>query len=129
LLLRIAGILHSMRRIATLTALALVIVLVGATAVQSASGQARLRLLSSAPLKVKGTGFASGERVVVRLKGAASVTRKRTTANRAGAWVLSFPRLSADRCDVLIVSAVGNRGSRAGLKLPQPLCPPPLSPS
>jgi hypothetical protein len=117
-----------MRQFATLAAIVLMVVPAGAAAGERASGKAKLRLLSSAPLKVKGTGFASGERVVVRLRSAATVTRRRTTAGRTGAWVLGFPRLYADRCDVLVVSAVGNRGSRAGLKLPQPLCPPPLSP-
>ena len=120
-----------MKRLATLAVIALVVAAGGATAAHSTAGHAKLRLLSVAPLKVKGTGFASGERVVVRLKSAATVTvtRRRITAGRAGAWVLGFPRLGADRCDVLIVSALGNRGSRAALKMPQPLCPPPLSSS
>lgn len=117
-----------MKRLATLAAFALVIASGGATAAHSTAAQAKLRLISVAPLKVKGTGFVSSERVVVRLKGTGIVTRRRVTAGRTGSWVLGFSRLDADRCDVLIVSAVGNRGSRTALKLPQPFCPPPLSP-
>jgi hypothetical protein len=116
-----------MKRIATLAAVALVLVPAGAAAEWAASGKPKLRVLSAAPLKVKGTGFVSHERVVVRLRGKGVSASKRTTATRAGSWTLSFPGVSQqDRCNVLIVTAAGNRGSRAGLKLPQPLCPPPL---
>lgn len=114
-----------MKRLASLAALTLVLGSVAAAAGASVSGSAKLRFVGTAPLKVKGTGFVPGERVVVRVKGMAGVSRKRTTAGRTGSWVLSFSR-PADRCDVLVVTALGTRGSRAGLKQPQPLCPPPL---
>ncbi|HET9324263.1 MAG TPA: hypothetical protein VFO03_10310 [Gaiellaceae bacterium] len=116
-----------MRHLATLAAIVLLVAPVGAAAAQSTSGPAKLRLLSLAPLKVKGTGFKSRERVVVRLMSRSSITRRRITAGRTGAWVLGFSRLDADRCDVLVVSAVGSRGSRAALKLPAFICPPPIA--
>jgi hypothetical protein len=115
-----------MKRIATLVVAFLVLVPAGAAAHETAAGKAKLRFMSTAPLKVKGTGFVSGERVVVRVSSKRGVTRKRVTATRSGAWVLTFPAISYERCTGMTVSAVGNQGSRAGMKLPQPLCPPPL---
>ena len=115
-----------MKRIATLVVAFFVLVPVGAAAQETAAGKAKLRLMSPAPLKVKGTGFVSSERVLVRVRSKRGLTRKRVTATRSGAWVLTFPGILYERCAGLIVSAVGNQGSRAGMKLPQPLCPPPL---
>jgi hypothetical protein len=115
-----------MKRIATLVVAFLVLVPAGAAAHETAAGKAKLRFMSSAPLKVKGTGFVSSERVVVRVTSRRTITRKRTTASRSGGWVMSFPEVRYERCAGLTVSAVGNQGSRAGLKMPQPLCPPPL---
>lgn len=116
-----------MKRIAILLVAFLVLVPVGAAAQETAAGKAKLRLMSSAPLKVKGTGFVPGERVAVRVRGMQGGVRlKGTTASRSGAWVLSFPSITYERCSGLIVNAVGNQDSRAGIKLPQPLCPPPL---
>lgn len=118
-----------MRRGALLLAAALLsLALVPASAAvdTTATGKAKLRLLESTPVKIRGTGFAAGERVMVRLIGLAGVTRKRVTAGPRGGWTLTFPQQPHDRrCGAIIVSAVGNRGSKAGLKLPFPLCPPP----
>ena len=115
-----------MKRIATLVVAFLVLVPVGAAAHNTATGKAKLRFMSHAPLKVKGTGFVSSERVLVRVRSKRGLTHKRVTATRSGAWVLTFPSIAYERCAGLTVSAVGNQGSRAGMKLPQPLCPPPL---
>ena len=115
-----------MNRIATVIVAFLVLVPAGAAAQQAAAGKAKLRVMSAAPLKVKGTGFAPSERVLVGVRGRQGLTRKRVTAGRSGGWVLSFPGIGYERCSGLIVNAVGSRGSRAGVKLPQPLCPPPL---
>ncbi len=118
-----------MRRGSLLLAAALLsLALVPASAAvdATAGGKAKLRLLESTPVKIQGTGFVARERVTVRLIGLAGVTRKRVTAGRRGGWTLTFPQQSHDRrCGAVIVSAVGNRGSRAGLKLPPRLCPPP----
>ncbi|HEU6444617.1 MAG TPA: hypothetical protein VFL61_06120 [Gaiellaceae bacterium] len=115
-----------MARVLAIGALVLALVPAGAAAEQSAAGKAKLRVLSTAPLKVKGTGFHAHERVAVRVTGRGGVTRKRVSASSRGGWVLAFPGITYDRCNGLVVSAVGSRGSRTGLKLPQPLCPPPL---
>lgn len=107
--------------------LLLALIPAGAAIDTTANGKAKLRLLDPAPVKVRGTGFAAGERVLVRVVGLAGLTRKRATAGSRGGWTLTFPNHAYDRCGGLIVSAVGNHGSRAALKLPHPLCPPPLS--
>lgn len=115
-----------MTRVLAVAALALVLVPAGAAVEAGATGKAKLRLLDTAPLKVKGSGFRARERVVVRVTGRGGVARKRVAAGPAGAWVLTFPGIAYDRCNGLVVSAIGSRGTRVGLKLPQPLCPPPL---
>ncbi len=115
-----------MRRASLLLATALLLLALvptGAAVDSAASGKAKLRLLNTSPVKVRGTGFSAGERVVVRVIGMAGITRKSATAGRRGGWTLTFPKNAYERCGSLFVSAVGSRGSRAGLKLPHPLCP------
>jgi len=117
-----------MRRASPLIAAALVLLALvpAGTAVDStAAGKARLRLLDPAPVTVRGTGFAAGERVSVSVRGLGGLTRKSVTAGRRGGWTATFRNRAYDRCGGLIVVAVGNRGSRAGLRLPPGLCPPP----
>jgi hypothetical protein len=114
-----------MIRVLTLAALALVLAPLGAAAEGSATGNAKVRLVSMKPLKVKGTGFLSREQITVRVTGRGTSIRKKVTATRTGGWVLAFA-VPFERCNGLIVRATGSRGSRAGMKLPQPLCPPPL---
>jgi hypothetical protein len=114
-----------MIRVLTIAALALALVPAGAAVEGSATGTAKLRLMSMKPLKVKGTGFLPREQVSVRLTGRGTLIRKKVTATRTGGWVLAFA-VPYERCNGLIVRATGSRGSRAGMKLPQPLCPPPL---
>jgi hypothetical protein len=115
-----------MTRVLTVAALVLALAPAGAAAEGSATGKAKLRLLSTAPLKVKGTGFLARERVTVRVTARGSVTRKRVVAGRTGGWIAGFSTAAFERCSVVVVTAIGSRGSRTGLKLPQPLCPPPL---
>lgn len=91
----------------------------------AADGKAKLRLLDAAPVTVRGIGFAAGERVSVSVRGLGGMTRKSVTAGPRGGWTTTFRNRAFDRCDGLIVGAVGNRGSRAGLRLPPGLCPPP----
>jgi hypothetical protein len=91
----------------------------------TAAGKARLRLLDTAPITVRGVGFAAGERVSVTVRGLSGMTRKSVTAGARGGWTTAFRNRAFDRCGGLMVGAVGNRGSRAGLRLPPTLCPPP----
>lgn len=119
-----------MRRACPLIAAALVLLALvpAGTATDSiTAGKARLRLLDSAPVTVRGIGFAAGERVVVSVTSTGGMTRKSVTAGPRGGWTTTFRNRAFDRCRGLIVGAVGNRGSRAGLRLPPGLCPPPHS--
>jgi hypothetical protein len=88
--------------------------------------KATLKLTRSAPLTVRGSRFVPRERVRVSVSGSREATR-RVTASAAGAFVVQFATFTFDRCNAgLSVVAVGSEGSRAGLKLPEMLCPPPL---
>jgi hypothetical protein len=92
---------------------------------ETSSGKATLKLQRTAPLTLRGARFVPAERVVVSVRGNRRQT-KRVTANDRGVFVVTFPRVTYDRCDALRALAVGSRGSRAGLKTPPLLCPPSL---
>jgi hypothetical protein len=92
---------------------------------QTAAGKATLKLQGGAPLTLRGAGFVSAERVVVSVRSGQRQS-KRVTANGRGGFVVSFRRISYDRCDPLYALAVGSRGSRAALKMLPRLCPPSL---
>ncbi len=51
---------------------------------------------------------------------------RKVTASGRGSFTVTFAAGAYDRCAALVARATGARGSRALLKLPQPLCPPPL---
>ena len=96
----------------------------GGVADTSTRRTARLHLVDTAPVKVRGTRFVPGERVRVT---AISMSKKmkRVVAGRAGRFAVGFAGLAYDRCSGLLVTAVGSEGSLARFRLPQPLCPPP----
>jgi hypothetical protein len=107
----------------------LLLALAGTAAATQSTGDAQrpaaLRLVKSKPLTVTGMRFQAGERVRLR---ASSGSRTRTGFARAGAagrFVETFD-LPYDRCNGLLVTATGNEGSRARLKMPAPVCPPQL---
>lgn len=116
---------------AMVRAVAAIALIVGTLAIPVAGGApdstskrtARIHLVSTVPVKVRGTGFVAGERVRVT---AISEWRrvKRVVATRAGGFTAGFAGASYDRCNGLLVTAVGSEGSLARFKLPQPLCPP-----
>ncbi len=78
------------------------------------SGQTRaqLRLMTSSPVTLRGTGFKAGEhvRVVGRLPG---MTTKRVTASSAGSFTVRFTGPAGTRCTGFSATATGDRGSRA----------------
>jgi hypothetical protein len=92
---------------------------------ETSSGKATLKLESGTPLTLRGSHFIPAERVVVSVRGD-QLRSKRVSANSRGAFVVSFSRVTYDRCQGLRAWAVGSRGSRAGLKTPPLLCPPSL---
>jgi len=87
---------------------------------------ASLRLAGGTPVKLRGAGFVSGERVRIRVVSGARSKTRTAYANSAGRFVASFPTIPFDRCNGFAAEAVGSRGSAARLKLPMPLCPPTL---
>jgi len=115
-------------RIALIVLTALVLA-VSATAMGAGDGatpsRAALRLVDRAPLKLRGRGFHARELVRVTIS-VERRTTKRVRATAAGSFLVTFPGVLVDRCNALTAFAVGARGSRASLKLPQPLCPPRL---
>jgi hypothetical protein len=94
------------------------------TALSGATQSARLRLVQTAPLTLRGVGFRPHERVRVVYATDRTWT-VRTIADAAGALTVRFRTVHFDPCDLPRISAVGARGSRAVLKLVPPACPAP----
>jgi hypothetical protein len=84
-----------------------------------------LRLVKGKPLVIRGLRFKAGERVRLTARSGEDVRRGVARASTAGTFVETFS-LDFDRCNGLLVSAVGNEGSRAGLKYAETYCPPKL---
>lgn len=106
-------------------ALGVLAITVGSAGAEVSKRSARLQLTAGDPVKIRGTGFLSGERVRVRVVAGHAGKRTTVSAGRAGVFVATFPTVSRDRCSGLFAEAVGNGGSHARLKLrAQPLCPP-----
>lgn len=120
----------AMTSLALLGAAAIALASLAGAADGSTTRAATLRLADTQPLTVIGARFLSRESVVVRatVDGERSVRRVRATPT--GRFTAIFAGIDVvDRCSSgILVRAVGARGSEATLKLPQPLCPPPLRP-
>ena len=83
-----------------------------------------LRVVTFAPLTVRGAGFAPREVVRVEVSWAAT-GRRRVVAGATGAFAARFEGIRTTHCEAVRVVAVGSRGSRAVLKyLPSPACLP-----
>jgi hypothetical protein len=102
----------------------LALVPTGSSATSAAQSKATLRLVQSGTLVVRGAHFLAGERVRVTVVTERTLA-KRTTAAGNGSFAVRFDVL-LDRCNAATVTATGNRGSRARVKLPQRMCPPRL---
>lgn len=116
-----------MKRIVLMTtALGLVAISVVTAGASNGIATARpaLKMTGVTPLQVSGTGFRSGERVVIRITGWDSAV-KRVSASRRGTFVARFPGILMQRCGRMVIVAVGNRGSRAVLRPSPRWCPPP----
>jgi hypothetical protein len=109
-----------------IVALSLGSLLVGSgTASGDRSGQsATLKLMRGTPLTLRGTNFASKERVRLVVVAAHDKTTKRLTANAGGTFVVRFPDISVNRCKGFTALAIGARGSRASTTAPNAYCPP-----
>ena len=78
--------------------------------------KARVEIVRTAPLTIRGTGFKAGERVRLLATGDGVETR-RIAATTAGSFTARFG-LPAGRCTALVVQAIGNMGSRATIDRP-----------
>jgi hypothetical protein len=114
-----------MRRTIVLMTLTLALLPAGANAGREVGGRPTLVLAKPMPLTLRGAHFKPDERIRVTVKGLRKGT-KRASADSNGVFVVRFSGVAFDRCDGLMVLAVGSLGSRASLKRPQPLCPPRL---
>jgi hypothetical protein len=85
--------------------------------------QPRLRVLDSAPLVVRGTGFKGHELVSVVYRAQARWTRT-ATASAAGTFTVRFPA-ALQLCPPGLLTARGARGSSAVFKPPRTMCPQP----
>jgi hypothetical protein len=94
--------------------------------VTAARSRPILRLGKAEPLTVRGAHFASRERVTVKLRVAGTTAKRVVRSSPMGTFRVSFQTsLTDDRCGgAAFVTAVGTRGDRATLKLPEPECPP-----
>ena len=104
--------------------LIVLVALVGATGVASAKTESKpsLRLLTSADsLVVRGSGFYAHESVRVTVTTTSSRVRT-VRSSSAGSFTADFGTTYVDPCDAMAVRAVGHRGDRAVLKLPQREC-------
>lgn len=88
-----------------------------------ARGKPTLKLSNGYPLTVRGTNFRPGEPVRVTVSSQLKRT-KNVIASRTGVFVVRFQD-AYHRCAGMLAIAVGERGSRATLKMPVRGCPAP----
>jgi hypothetical protein len=74
-----------------------------------------LTIMTMNPLRVAGRGFKASERVIVSV----GPRRKADTAGPRGRFTIQFGRT---RCTSGTIVAIGSRGSRAAVKVPDTLC-------
>jgi hypothetical protein len=109
-------------RIALVITAAFCLALLGSAAGEGESrSRATLKLSKGMPLTLRGAHFLPSERVRVTVSGELRRT-KHVAANGSGVFLVSF-QTAYDRCSGLLALAVGARGSRAMLKMPQLGCP------
>jgi hypothetical protein len=89
---------------------------------QGAATKPQLRVLGTKPLAVVGTGFGAGEAVRVSARTDDGDGSKLRAAGATGRVVVRFPKLNLGRCSTYVISARGNRGSRATLRSVPPPC-------
>jgi hypothetical protein len=108
---------------------ALVVVVLTAVVVSTAvAAPGRLRVMPTALLTVRGTGFQAGERVLVAVEANEEGASKRVTAGAGGGFTVRFPTVEVGACPGYSVRATGNEGTRALLSVRAPECPQPKQP-
>jgi hypothetical protein len=90
---------------------------------RTAAPKPRLNVDSFTPLVVYGTGFRAGENVRFMVRGAAAGSARQAKASAGGRISMRFPGVSLDQCpSFLIITAIGDKGSRAQLRRMPPAC-------
>jgi hypothetical protein len=83
--------------------------------------RAQLRVADLRPLAVFGSGFRAGETVRVTAITDAGAGAKSAETGAAGRFGMRFPKLKLDGCPNYLISARGDKGSRATLRsVPRP---------
>ena len=85
------------------------------------AGKPRIFPVGLAQAKIKGTGFKPGENVTVKVLEGMTKGTKKARANASGSFVVAFGSM-AGRCAGMTVTAVGDKGSRAGFQLSSFTC-------
>jgi hypothetical protein len=100
-------------------ALALVAAMATGAAAETSASAERAKpavvLLSDSPVALRGRGFASRERLTVRVSIANRTYTKRLRASAAGTFTARFSEAAARACEPIGVSVTGRGGSRVGL--------------
>ncbi len=83
-----------------------------------------VRIVDLQPIVLRGSGFASQERVRLTVRvGERSSVAKRLRADARGRFIVTFREYRLGRCgNELAMAAVGSRGSRVSWVLNQPAC-------
>jgi hypothetical protein len=111
------------RRALLLAALALLVGGCGADdAAGTAEGRPRLSIDGTAPVRISGTGFKPRERVKLLITAGRPLVQT-AVATPAGRFQLRLS-VTLNRCDSIVVQALGSRGSRAMTDLTSPDCAP-----
>jgi hypothetical protein len=84
------------------------------------NGRARIYLVGTSPMSVRGAGFRNGERVRVTAKGSRTSATRTARAGATGAFLVRLGAMNG--CDSVTISAIGDKGSRTSLNISSFLC-------
>jgi len=93
-----------------------------ATAGSAQSRHPQLRLTSTEPVTVRGTGFGARKRVRIVLRAPALGPTKTMTTSSGGSFTATFPNADVNACAGFSVTATAADGSHATLKRPPGQC-------
>jgi hypothetical protein len=106
------------------TAVAVSALVVGVGLGSGAQENAKVRLLDTAPVTLRGVGFAPSEGVKLTVVLGERKTKRGLRATPAGAFTTAFPSFRYTRCSgSLEVLAVGSKGTRVAWELISLECP------
>ena len=83
---------------------------------QTGASKARVSVPNQRPFTVAGNGFVGGERISIAVS-ARNRVRRTVTAGSGGRFEVRMPAVRLRACPAFALSATGDRGSRASLKI------------